>query len=69
MCNFIDVTIGRIAALLLYCYRLIKKLITSNIEVIVGVGVIAGVAFILYQVFVKIDFFKWIAKKGGMVSE
>ena len=55
--------------MLLYCYRLIMKLIASNAKVIIGVGVFAVAAIILYKVFIKIDFFKWIAKKGGMVSE
>ena len=69
-----DITTGRIAALLLYCYRLIEKLLHSKtmlalVATVATVGVIGLASIILYKVFIKIDFFKWLVKKGGWVCE
>ncbi len=64
------INVGRISALLAYCYHLIKTFI---LEKMASSGLIFSfmclVAGWLFKVFIKAKFYEWLRSQGGWVSE
>ena len=64
-----QITLGRIAALLAYCYQLCKTYIIQKMApstlIISFMGMVAGW---LFQFFLKVKFYEWLHSQGGWVS-
>ena len=68
--NLAKINVGRIAALMAYCYHLVKVFI---MEKVASSGVIFSfmclVAGWLFKVFIKAKFYQWLQNQGGWVSD
>ena len=62
------INVGRIAALLAYCYRLCKAYIQSHLPVGGLMGFVMMVAGWLFKFLLKAKFYEWLDKQGGWVS-
>ena len=63
----VNINIGRIAALLAYCYRLCQTYVNKYFgskSLITFMGMIAGW---LFKVFLRARFYDWLEKQGGWV--
>ena len=62
-----QINLGRIAALLGYCYNLCKTYISQNMAAGSLVSFIAMVATWLFKFLIKAKFYDWLEKQGGWV--
>jgi len=62
------INVGRIAALLAYCYRLCKTYIEKHLSVGGLMGFVMMVAGWLFRFLLKAKFYEWLDKQGGWVS-
>ena len=63
------INLGRIAAVLGYCYRLCKTYIQQHLnsaDLVAFLGVIAG---FLVRFLFEAKFYEWLSRQGGWVSE
>ncbi len=63
-----QINLGRIAALLGYCYNLCKTFISQNVAAGSLVSFIAMVATWLFKFLIKAKFYDWLEKQGGWVG-
>ena len=64
-----NINLGRIAALLAYCYRLCRTYVNTYLGssgLLTFMGMIAGW---LFRVFLRARFYEWLDKQGGWVSK
>ena len=68
-CSSARINIGRIAALLAYCYHLCRTYISNHLASSYGLlSFLAMVSGWLFQFLIKAKFYEWLAKQGGWVS-
>ncbi len=64
------INLGRIAALMAYCYRLCKTYITremaSSSLIVSFMGLVSGW---LFKFFIKARFYEWLRNQGGWVRD
>ena len=64
-----QINIGRIAALLGYCYSLCMTYISKNMAAGSLLSFIAMVAGWLFKFLIKAKFYEWLERQGGWVSD
>lgn len=63
------INVGRIAALLAYCYHLCKKYIQQNYAAGGLISFLMMVGGWLFKFLLKAKFYEWLEKQGGWVSQ
>jgi len=62
------INVGRIAALLGYCYHLVRTYISQNMAAGSLLSFLAMVATWLFKFLLRAKFYDWLEKQGGWVS-
>ena len=62
------INVGRIAALLAYCYHLVRTYIGQHVSSTSVVSFLAMVSGWLFQFLIKAKFYEWLRNQGGWVS-
>ena len=62
------INVGRIAAVLGFCYHLCKAYVTQYMSSYGLVTILTTLAGFLIRVFIKAKFYDWLSKNGGWVN-